>query len=230
MTLAEKTLLLKQDYDDVYEAGKKAEYDAFWDSTQNYGERTSFIYGYAGQSWTNDTFEPKYDMEVTDAYYMFANSLITNLVESLNKQKVNLSFSKATRLSGTFTYTATRYIGIVDASNSTDNTNLFNGASYLISVEGLILKSDGEQTITNMVRNCPKLEHLPILGGVIAKNGFDVSASKKLDHESLVSYLYALQDKSSVSGSWVCTLGPENLAKLTDAEKAIATQKGWSLA
>ena len=40
MDIAEKVLRAKTDLDDVYEAGKKAEYDAFWDEYQDYGNRT----------------------------------------------------------------------------------------------------------------------------------------------------------------------------------------------
>ena len=37
MNITEKVLRQKQDFDDVYEAGKKAEYDAFWDAFQDNG-------------------------------------------------------------------------------------------------------------------------------------------------------------------------------------------------
>ena len=59
MNIAEKVLQLKQDFDDVYvagkaagggsgdydqgyEDGKQAEYDTFWDNFQDYGNRRSY--------------------------------------------------------------------------------------------------------------------------------------------------------------------------------------------
>ena len=48
--------------------------------------------------------------------------------------------------------------------------------------------------------------------------------------ESLLSILNALKDYSSSTSSWVCTLGTTNLEKLTEEQKAIATEKGWTLA
>jgi hypothetical protein len=78
---------------------------------------------------------------------------------------------------------------------------------------------------TNTFSNCPALTTL-IIEGTIGQNGFDVSSCTKLSHDSLMSIINAL--KSGVSGLTV-TLGSANLAKLTDAEKAIATQKGWTL-
>jgi hypothetical protein len=44
-----------------------------------------------------------------------------------------------------------------------------------------------------------------------------------------MSIIYALKDYSGTSTSKTVTLGTTNLNKLTEAEKAIATQKGWSL-
>jgi hypothetical protein len=51
-----------------------------------------------------------------------------------------------------------------------------------------------------------------------------------LTHDSLMSILNALKDLTGTGSTLTLTLGTTNLAKLTDAEKAIATQKGWSLA
>jgi hypothetical protein len=39
-----------------------------------------------------------------------------------------------------------------------------------------------------------------------------------------------LKDYSGSGTTYTLTLGSTNLAKLTDAEKAIATEKGWTLA
>ena len=66
----------------------------------------------------------------------------------------------------------------------------------------------------------------------MAKNGLDVSYCEYLTHDSLMSIINCLKDYSDYTGTtnWVCTLGATNLAKLTDAEKAIATENGWTLA
>jgi hypothetical protein len=69
----------------------------------------------------------------------------------------------------------------------------------------------------------------------IGQNGFNVQNSTKLTHDSLINnegtgILNSLEDKSGTGSTWTITLGSANLAKLTDGEKAIATQKGWTLA
>ena len=58
---------------------------------------------------------------------------------------------------------------------------------------------------------------------------FNISSAIYLTHESLMSVLESLGDITG-SATQTLTIGSKNLAKLTDEEKAIATNKGWSLA
>ena len=55
---------------------------------------------------------------------------------------------------------------------------------------------------------------------------FDVRYDTKLSHDSLVRIINNLMTKTSTTK---LSLGAENLAKLSDEEKAIATNKGWTL-
>lgn len=52
------------------------------------------------------------------------------------------------------------------------------------------------------------------------------SPLSKLTHDSLLNILNALPETTE---AYTCTLGSTNLAKLTDEEKAIAIDKGWTL-
>ena len=65
--------------------------------------------------------------------------------------------------------------------------------------------------------------------GVIANNKLDFSTCVNLTHDSLMSIINILKDFSDTGETRHITFGEVNLAKLTDAEKAIATQKGWTL-
>ena len=58
MNISEKILQLKQDFDDVYEAGKKDQYNEFWDSYQQNGNRVDYIYGFYRLSC--EYLHPKY--------------------------------------------------------------------------------------------------------------------------------------------------------------------------
>ena len=55
----------------------------------------------------------------------------------------------------------------------------------------------------------------------------NISACTKMTSESL---LEVLNNLATVTSTMTCTLGETNLAKLTDEDKAIATNKGWTLA
>ena len=58
------------------------------------------------------------------------------------------------------------------------------------------------------------------------KVSFDISASTQFDESDLVTILNNL---ATVTSTKTLKIGATNLAKLTDDEKAIATNKGWTL-
>lgn len=69
MSISEKLLRAKTDYDEVYEAGKQAEYDRFWDSFQQNGTRESYYYAFSGPGWTEETLKPKYKVKPIEIQY-----------------------------------------------------------------------------------------------------------------------------------------------------------------
>ena len=76
-----------------------------------------------------------------------------------------------------------------------------------------------------MIRN----RFLTIIAIVNITNNTRIEQSS-LTVDSLLSLFNALKDYSSEGGTYTCTIGSTNLAKLTDEQKAIATNKGWTLA
>lgn len=72
---------------------------------------------------------------------------------------------------------------------------------------------------------CPELTE--ITGNPNFKTSVGFSDSTKLTHDSLMVIINGLQ---TVTETQTLTLGTDNLAKLSDAEKQIATDKGWTLA
>jgi hypothetical protein len=130
----------------------------------------------------------------------------------------------------------------------------FLNAYRLITIDKIILKDDGSQTWhTKPFYSCNVLEEVR-LEGVIGYSGMTFSGNTKLSHDSLfgavateeqiaagknlatidgVTYyggiIIALQDLTGTGTTKTLTFGATNLAKLSDVEKAIATQKGWTL-
>ena len=208
----------------AFEEGKQSEYDRFWDAYQNNGERTSYGRAFYGEGWNATSYTPKYDMQPLEANQMFSSSNISNI------EVTKVDFSKAT--AGDYLlYNCPKLTRVPTLSlvNLPGLNATFAWSGAIVTIDKLILKSDGTQTFTSVFQSCGALINLSI-EGTIGQNGFNVGGSPKLSHDSLMSIINALQDKTSVGGTWTVTLGATNLAKLTDAEKAIATQKGWTLA
>lgn len=208
-----------------FEDGAKSEYDRFWDNFQQNGTRTA--YGYAFRAWTEELFKPKYD--ITPAGYItgvFNTANIPDLKGILESRGVKLDTSKCTALLQWFQDSSVKYIPEIDARKSGNNNYLFYTSS-IITIDKLICSEATHFSSTTF--NAKNLESV-IIEGTIGVNGFNVSYSPKLSYESLMSIINSLKDFSGTGETRTCTLGATNLAKLTDAEKAIATEKGWTLA
>ena len=108
-----------------------------------------------------------------------------------------------------------------------DRTFAYNYA--MVTIEKL--KVGAATAFSNTFQESRNIENL-IIDGTIGQNGFDVKQSTKLTHESLMSIINALADYSDdTSGTvWTVTIGSTNKAKLTEAELAIAENKGWVVA
>ena len=214
------------------DTGGKSHYDEFWDRYQEYGKRGNYTCAFAGVGWTTELFKPKYDI-ITDitAYMLFyRNSNTMDLVDVLEKAGIKLDTSTAVSLDYAFADTGITRLGIIDTSTVYSFNGTFGGSTMLETIEKLILKSDGSQSLNAMFDSCSALINLTI-EGTIGQNGLNLQWSTKLSHDSLMSTINALKDYSAdTSGtSWVVTLGSENLAKLTAEEILIAEQKGWDL-
>ena len=79
--------------------------------------------------------------------------------------------------------------------------------------------------LSNCFAKCTALK--TITGNPNFKVSFSLSDSTQLTHDSLMVIINGLQ---TVTSTQTLTLGSTNLAKLTEADKQIATDKGWTLA
>ena len=117
-------------------------------------------------------------------------------------------------------------IPAIDTSNGTKFEYMFGYCYELTTVPQLNLTE--ATSFGGIFTNCVALVDLNIVG-TINVTGLNVQNSP-LSHDSLMSIINALADKTGVSGTWKVTLGSTNLAKLTADEIAIAEGKGWTLA
>lgn len=190
MSIAEKFEVIA---DEIYEKGKKDEYDKFWDSFQNGGKRTNYIYCFFG--WSDENFYPKYDIAPTGQgnNMFFLCEIKGDLGQRFSECGIEFDTSKMTVFGGMFQacyyLTAVPVLDFQGANSNSLLDNIFYNCSSLITASLINIRAD--LRFSNAFLNCNSLKNLTI-EGTIGQNGFNVQWSKKLTKDSLLSILKAL--------------------------------------
>ena len=158
-----------------------------------------------------------------------------------------LDTSSATNMNGMFNYCSNlTSIPQLDTSSATNMNSMFYGCSKLKSIPQL--DTSKVTNMSYMFNNCSELTSIPQLDTSSATNmngmfnyctnltsigiyGFTCSIDisyTSLEHDALVAFLN--QAGTAYNSSQKITMGSTKLALLSDEEKAIATNKGWTLA
>lgn len=116
----------------------------------------------------------------------------------------------------------------LDAPKLVTTTNMFGDCIWLTDVTLNIPSYTSQEVWINPIfSKCSGITNLTVNGELRA--GLYLSASTNLTTDSLMSVINALVDLTG-ENSKTLTLGDTNLAKLSDEQKAIATNKNWILA
>ncbi len=230
MSVSEKLTTIAENTERVYQAGKQKGRESFWDVFQENGVAKSYSYGF--YRWNPDAFYPCHDIVVTGSLsqsFTFRGTPF-DMAERLRECGVRLDTSECLHFIWSFFQCACTRLPAIDTRSAADLDNTFYEATEVVTIDKVILKSDGTQTFTNAFSYLNSLENITF-EGCIGTNGFKISNSTRLTHDSLMSIIGALKDysKNTDGTTYTVTLGAANLAKLTDAEKEIATAKGWIL-
>ena len=220
----------EQGYGEGLHIGNIEAYDAFWDSFQDNGNRVNYEKAFCG--FTNDAFRPKYDIKPTHAYGLFWGCPMTiDLAARLEELGIVLDLSNCgSGLGVNYIFGTSKFtrIGEVNATSMKNLAQTFQACGNLVTIDKLILKDDGSQAFTSVFTGCYVLENI-VIEGKIGEDAIFKDCTKLTD-DSLMSIINALYDYSGTTTTKTLTLGTTNLNKLSDAKKAIATQKGWTLA
>ena len=179
-------------YNRGYMGGRSAEYDAFWDAYQDYGNRRNYVTGFAGGGWTADTFKPKYNIiPQNNSNTMFQSSAINgNLKDILTQCGVVLDLSNVTRFQYGFSSTKFTGLGVINLSKADSRTTyVFYDSSSLVSIEKLIV-SESNATFANWFDGCTALTDITIEGSI--SRSIDIHWSTGLTMSSLASIVGAL--------------------------------------
>lgn len=153
---------------------------------------------------------------------------------SLNSEDINTLYSlmhnsNITNLSGCFQgRLKITTIDLIDTSLVTNFSRTFYDNRTVNTIKNL--NFDSATDVGYCFTSCTNLIHIENISN-IKKSGISLSNSTLLTHQSLINVLNALYDYSTdEENTYTLTLGTTNLAKLTDEEKKIATDRGWTLA
>ncbi|MDY4724395.1 MAG: BspA family leucine-rich repeat surface protein, partial [Bacilli bacterium] len=110
----------------------------------------------------------------------------------------------------------------LDTSKVTNMNNMFYNCTNLTTIPQL--DTSNVTDMSYMLYNCSKLTSIGMYGFT---RSIDISQTA-LEHDAIVAFLN--QAGTAYNSSQKITLGSTKLALLSDEEKAIATNKGWTLA
>ena len=113
-------------------------------------------------------------------------------------------------------------IPLLDISKIQYMQEVFAGCTSLTTIPALDVSN--VKSFIKTFTGCTSLKSILMTGMAVS---FDISASTQFETDDLVTILNNL---ATVTTSQTLTMGATNLAKLSDEQKKIATDKGWTLA
>jgi curved DNA-binding protein CbpA len=238
MSIADKLQIIAENEQKVFDAGAKSEYDKFWDSYQENGNRTNYNFAFSGNGWNIETLKPKYDIVPTICSLMFrALNLYVNISSFFEEQGIKLDFSKTTSFSEMCLGSNITGFGVIDTRSANGIDYIFASASKLQTVQLLILKDDGSQGAASSFKDCSSLVNITIQG-TIGRN-FNLQWSTKLSHDSIVSIVNALSttttgltvtlSKTAVNKAFETAEGLADGSASAEWTTLIATKSNWTI-
>lgn len=206
------------------------------DTTKN----SSYLFKNYGGTSVDDLIQYNDTENVTSMTSMFDSAYNINTIPLLNTSKViymSNMFSYCSKLTTIplLNTSNVKYISalfsecknlttvpLLDTSNVEQFGSVFYNCINLKVIPALNLSKCNN--LGNMFYKCNNLEEIHMVG---MKVNFDISASTKFTREALVEILNNL---ATVTTTKTLKMGATNLARLTDEDKLIATNKGWTLA
>lgn len=246
MSIADKMNEIAQNVPRVYQAGKDKEWNDFWDifqrgSSLEPGSRINYSNAFRTSGWSQDNFRPKYDILPTVGDYMFQffnqYGTLFDFAQQLQDLGIILDVSQCSSAAYMFYFTFVSRLPEINLSGATTINNAF-GYSKVTTIDKLILKNDGSQTMSNAFSNMTNLQNI-VIEGAIGQNGVDLSASTLLSKESITSFVNALLESASgksitfsltaVNNAFETSAGAADGSTSEEWGTLIATKSNWTI-
>ncbi|MBR4874777.1 MAG: hypothetical protein IKU87_03015 [Clostridia bacterium] len=211
MSIADKLVTVAENVEKVYEAGKAS-------GNGRYDEGVE-----AGKQEEQQTFWEIYQRGGRRTQYRYAFYDVCWTDENYNP--------KYPIICSALSSSAFEYSGITDTKvditfSNANSTNVFRNCTALKTIRKLNVGAIGGVMFTNWFANCTALENIVVEG--LIEMEFDIHWSP-LTLDSLLSIINALSDKAADGLTCYLTIGEININKLSEAQLAVATQKGWTV-
>ncbi len=169
----------------MYEGAKIGHFDeweSFWDTYQDNGNRTDYYVAFYGKYWNNISFKPKHPIVVTNGNSMFANSDISGDM----REHADIDTSQNTVFGSMFAYMKKlTHLGVIDTRSATTLGNMVGYDTLLVEIEKIILKDDGSQTIGNFA-SCTSLREISFDGKIGTNANFGWSPLSKSSIKNII--------------------------------------------
>ena len=202
MSIAEKLTTVAENVPKVYEAGKQAERDSFWDTFLSKGQANSYYYAFAYNRFTDETFNPTYDIVGNSA-----NSSVQNMFYNTTK----ITDTKVT----------------IDARNTNHIGGLFYKASNLKTVRKIIIDSGVESGGNNAFYGCSSLENIAFEGEIAQNVSF--GDSPLLSDASVDNIIEHLKDLTGATSQTLTVHETVYNKMVANGKDALVTAKNWAL-
>lgn len=190
---------------DIFDEGKQAEYDRFWDSFQANGGRTDYQLAFRGYYWNADTLRPKYTCKVVGngGASMFERCFFDETDKNnsllLDISHISIDVTEATDCSAMFQNANVKSVTLIFGDKITSLNNAFTkggGAGKAMdSITLLVPNPNCDWTNAFAYHNVKELNLLE--GTVIGRNGFNVQWATGLSKANITSIINALSDSTS---------------------------------
>lgn len=243
MSVAEKVLQLKQDFDDVYEAGKAAgggsgDYDQGYEDGKNsvvqidrLVKSCTFpslnVFGTAEVELNFDNILSLVNLfQVTSA--VNKNTTVEHLTINCSTLPTSIQQVIYSNGSSSDDTVLKRLTFNVDTSKCMSFANAFTGRCGLEIIDGKPLDFSASTQSINPFNRCYALTDFRVVAETISQS-FSLPSSTNLSTDTIQSVIDGLADLTD-STTQTLALYATVAAKLTDEQKAAITAKNWTLA
>lgn len=199
-TVQEEALKLRENIDKIYDGGKQAGWDEFWDKIQDYGNRQAYNAAFA--NWGAEYIRPKY--KVVPTHVNSASAMFEYCKKLKKVEAAYFDFSqkqKGTTSSAGYnaTFNGCAKLEEIEDVGLVPQNNYSSAFGYCSSLKTIAKMGVDENTKynNNTFIHCNRLENLTIYG-TIGQNNFNIQWSP-LSVESMKNIISCLKNYAGTS-------------------------------